>query len=516
MLDRQITRRTALAGLGLGAVSAVVACQSAAQGSSPSSSSSKPKRGGVLQAAQLTDIDPQALFGVGVGDSVIGRLIFNTLTEYNDKTVPQPSLATSWSTSADGTTVTLDLRQGVTFHSGRAFGPEDVTFSIQQMQDPARSQQLLSTAQVITDVSASGSHQVKLRLAHPMSNLFDLFQVMLIVDRETLTDLLSGSNLVGTGPFKFGKWTPNSSVTMTRNKSYWKVGRPYLDGVNLRIIPDPQTLLAAMQAHQVEFTLALTQSNLNAVAGSSTVKTAPLGGTTILYVLGCNVKVSPLDRKEVRQAISWAVNRKQILSQVLENVGYTTSIPFPKVSPAFDQKASDYYSYNPSKAKQMLAAAGVSNVKLPLLYNAGVPALAQVAQIVGYNLQQVGIGTQIAPVQGPVFQHDMGVGSLQGLFLNIIGESPSPATALLLPLPYKPNGNASNFVSPQYQSLVNKAWTTTSGLPSVYRQIRDLLLDEQFVINLVLGENIVAALPNFKGYKFVGGAELNLEDAYLT
>ena len=220
--------------------------------------SAAPKRGGVVQIAQVPDVIPNGLFGQNFPNGAIGGLIYNTLTAYDHRTLaPRPQLAKSWDVAGDGTAITLQLRSDVKFHSGRPFTAEDVVFCIKNLQDPARGSQLRSTAAVITDLSTAGPGEVKLRLAHPVSNLFDLFELMFIVDRETLPDMLSGKNLVGTGAFTWKQWNPGDSLTLARNAAYWKPNRPYLDGVELRIIPQTQALLAALQAQQIQLALGL-------------------------------------------------------------------------------------------------------------------------------------------------------------------------------------------------------------------------------------------------------------------
>ena len=113
--------------------------------------------------------------------------------------------------------------------------------------------QFVKIVESILDASVAGSNSVKLRLANPLSNLFDLFELLPMIDLEIpMSDYASGAKVAGTGPFLFTQWTQGESVTLTKSPNYWKAGLPYLDGVNVRIITQNPPLVAALQSQQVD------------------------------------------------------------------------------------------------------------------------------------------------------------------------------------------------------------------------------------------------------------------------
>lgn len=212
---------TLLLGLGLaGCRSAVSDSSSAPQGASAAS-----QRGGVLNVAVNADFTPALLFAQS-GQSLQHRLIYNTLTRYDDRLRPKPELAASWTYAKDGRSITLRLRDDVTFHNGRKFSADDVIFAVKNLQNPVRAAQLRSTAATVTGFEKRGDHELVLKLAHPVNNLFDLFEFMIITDSETVEDAVTGKKLIGTGPFKLKKWSPGSGLSLTRNDRYWQAGRP--------------------------------------------------------------------------------------------------------------------------------------------------------------------------------------------------------------------------------------------------------------------------------------------------
>ena len=217
---------------------ALAGCKSAVDESE--SDSGTPVRGGTLSIVQSADIAPSTFLSQNNPNFAMIRTVFNTLTAYDHKTLePQPELATSWDLSEDGTSITLKLREGVKFHSGREFTADDVIFTIQALQREDVSSQLKHVALSIDDMRADDDHTVTLHLSHPVSNLFDMLEMVPIVDKDTFDQLLAGKEFVGTGPFKVESYTPGSGVELVRNDDYWVEDRPYLGHRHQRPEPVP-------------------------------------------------------------------------------------------------------------------------------------------------------------------------------------------------------------------------------------------------------------------------------------
>ncbi|RBL82355.1 ABC transporter substrate-binding protein, partial [Streptomyces cavourensis] len=206
------------------------------------------------------------------GQSLQQRLIYNTLTRYDDSLTPKPELATSWTYAKDGRSITLKLRDDVTFHDGRPFTADDVIFAVKNLQNPVRAAQLRSTAATVNGFEKRGDHELVLKLAHPVNNLFDLFEFMIITDEKTVEDAVTGKKLIGTGPFKLKKWSPGSGLSLTRNDSYWLPDRPYLDGVELRVIPQADALISSLRSGQSQLSFGVPGKSLGVVKSDPKLK----------------------------------------------------------------------------------------------------------------------------------------------------------------------------------------------------------------------------------------------------
>jgi peptide/nickel transport system substrate-binding protein len=512
-------RRAALAVVALvtsGAL-AVSGCESAVNSSEQSSGD---KTGGTLTIVQSADIDPSTFLAQNNPNFSIIRTVFNTLTSYDHETLqPRPELATSWEQSADGRSITLQLRHGVTFHSGRPFTAEDVIFTIKAMQREDVISQLKHVALDITDMKAHGAHAVTLRLQHPVSNLFDLFEIMPIVDRTTFDDLLAGKKIIGTGPFEVTQYTPGSGVKLKRYDDYWVKNRPYLDGVDISVQSQSQSMLSSLRSGQSQLALDLAPLDTMSLQGDPSFQVVESDASDAAYYVGSNVTVPPLDDPDVRQGIAWAIDRDRILDQALGGIGHTSSLPWSTSSPAFDPDKAETYSQDLPKARQLIQQAGAAGAKVNVAYNSGFPTNQAIAEIVQFNLKQAGLKATLVPLQEADFLAKLGTGDLPGLYVNVHGFGQlSPATLVKGSFPFNADENASNFDSDQYRRIADRLWTATDPAEedAAYDQVNDFLLEQQFVSDLVVSSHTFTISTNLKGVDYNMYDYLDLDDAYLT
>src|SRR5918997_1634161 len=229
------------------------AAPTAAPGATPGAAAGgQPKRGGTLRVAQLSDVEPKRVHSITFVNYQLQYQVFDTLTRYDRQLKPQPELAESWSWSPDNKTLTFKLRQGVTFHSGRAMDAEDVKFNILRVKEERVASQMRPFANDVKDVQTPDKSTVVLQFDEPRPAIFDMFESLSIMDRETIAEAEDAKRLVGTGPFKWGQWTPGDRLTLTRNENYWKPGLPYLEGIELQVVPDAPSALVNLEARSVD------------------------------------------------------------------------------------------------------------------------------------------------------------------------------------------------------------------------------------------------------------------------
>ncbi|WP_329214077.1 ABC transporter substrate-binding protein [Streptomyces sp. NBC_00683] len=506
---------TLLLGLGLaGCRSAVSEASSAPQGAGAA-----PKRGGVLNVAVNSDFTPALLFAQSY-QSLQHRLIYNTLTRYDDRLSPQPELAASWNYAKDGRSITLRLRDDVTFHNGRTFTADDVIFAVKNLQNPVRAAQLRSTAATITGFEKRGDHELVLTLAHPVNNLFDLFEFMIITDPETVEDAVTGRNFIGTGPFKLKKWSPGSGLSLTRNDHYWQPDRPYLDGVELRVIPQADALISSLRSAQSQLSFDVPGKSLGVVKSDPRLNITDYDTGSGASYLGVNTTVAPLDDRTVRQALAWAVDRDRLLAQTLGGYGLASAAPWPKSSPAFSEAHRTHYSHNPGKARELLKSAGVSKLELPLLHIA-LPTDTAIAESLQYDLKQVGVHVTLQPTDAATAQKKLISQDMPALWSLGHGFAQvQPSTLAVSAYPFNEAKNTSKYRSAAYTEVVQEAWTEPESSPAaanaLHEKISGILLDEAFLIDLVLRGRVQVAADRLHGVTLNKFSYLNLDHAYLA
>jgi peptide/nickel transport system substrate-binding protein len=189
---------------------------------------------------------------------------------------------------------------------------------------------------------------------------------------------------IGTGPFLLTDYNPSTGATLTRNPKYWQPGKPYLDGVRVKFYADAQAEQLALQGGDID-TLAITDPSVIQEAGDVVLDKAP---ATSMTALTLRVDQHPFDRKEVRQAIAYALDRPAVNDAVDNGIAQLANdhlfAPlFPSSPKDIPQRAKD-----PAKVRQLLAAAGVDHLSFPLSFD---PPSKNYALVVQDQLKQVGI-----------------------------------------------------------------------------------------------------------------------------
>jgi 4-phytase/acid phosphatase/peptide/nickel transport system substrate-binding protein len=303
-------------------------------------------------------------------------------------------LADSWQMSSDLKSCTIKLHQGVTFHDGTPFNADAVVFNVKRQQDPTsvtRSDSLL-----IADVSATDASTVVFTLRSPW---IDFPQVLAgsigLMASPTAIQSMGvakfAKNPVGTGPFVFKEWVTGDHITATKNTRYWKRGRPYLDSVTWRPIPDQDTKYAALKSGQIDvLQLPTADQVLQAKKDSKlTVQSyAGNGGTFIML----HYTTAPFNDVHARLAVSYATDRAAIVKQIARDTQVVARGPFPTDSEWYSKDAADP-NFDLARAKQEVAAYGK-----PLSFKFNIvadPLTRQYGQVLQQQWQNAGMQVQL-------------------------------------------------------------------------------------------------------------------------
>ncbi len=314
--------------------------------------------------------DPQSLTNALTTEGTIYTLsskIFDGLLTFDARDrQPRPRLATRWTTSADGRTVTLALRPGVRWHDGQPFTSADVAFSVEEIWKKYNARGRSTFANVL-QVETPDPLTAVLRLAKPAPYLLSALSSTesQVVPRH----LYAGSNPllnphngapIGTGPFRFLRRRRGSFIELARNTDYWDAPRPRLERLHFRIVPDAASVAAALETGEIHLgatTLASIARLRQHPALAVTELDEPFAAN--VNALEFNLERPALQDVRVRRAFAHAIDRRFILDSIYHGHGQVADSPIPPSLAEFHSADVPRYDYAPAKAEALLDAAGL-------------------------------------------------------------------------------------------------------------------------------------------------------------
>ncbi len=369
--------------------------------------------------AEPTSLDPHA--APGSGQNVILPYLFDTLVFRAMDNTYQPYLATGWEIAPDGKSVTFTLREDVTFHDGTPLNAGAVAFTFKRFKEAKTSagEGLAS----MTGVEALDDYTVRFTFSEPSAVFFSTLAtpyagIVSPAAVEAAGDAF-GQQPVGSGPFKFASWQQGTEVVLERNPDYrWSPapitnpGAPYLERGVFKVIPDASTQLAALQADEVDLIFVNAPNHIEKLKADPSVELIETRLNSLIY-LGFNCARAPLDEVQVRQALSHAVNKEEILMAALGGTGQVAFAPMAPTLPGFDPSLRQHeLGYDPARASALLSEAGFAPaaggtlarngqpLNLTLLTFARAPN-EDVATLLQSQLKTVGVNVTIQQYDTP-------------------------------------------------------------------------------------------------------------------
>jgi peptide/nickel transport system substrate-binding protein len=290
------------------------------------------QRGGVLQVAHRdSPASMSTLEEVTISTIAPMMAVFSNLVIF-DQHVPQntlqsivPDLAKSWLWSEDGTRITFQLRDGVKWHDGQPFTAKDVQCTWDMLLGKAAAKFRINPRKSwywnLDQVTTNGKHEAIFRLKQPqpafialLASGFSPVYPCHVPPQEIR------QHPIGTGPFKFVSYKPNELIRLTRNFDYWKIGRPYLDGIEWIIIPNRSTALLAFAAGKVDMTFPYEVTipllkDIKSQAPEAICELRPRGIASTLIV---NREAPPFDNPDLRRAMALTIDRKAFIDVLSE------------------------------------------------------------------------------------------------------------------------------------------------------------------------------------------------------
>jgi peptide/nickel transport system substrate-binding protein len=319
-------------------------------------------------------------------------------------------LAESYTVSSDGLKVDVQLRKNIKFQDGTDFNATAVKFSFDRALNPNVTVPLRSSIACLNSTEITGTYSVQFNLKYPFAPFImatSMFPIISPTSYAKLGEAGIKSSLagLGTGPFMFKEWVKGDHITFTRFNQYWG-GPAAFDQVTWVIVPDATTREAMLLSGDLDMILSPPPTDilkLNSTAGVNVI----MANSSRMLCVNIETQKGPLKDVRVRQALNYAIDKNSIVKYVLFNMGtvYNSAVP----QTFFGYSPQQQYTYNVTKAKELLAAAGYPNgFTLKMLCPTGRYLFdTQVGEAIQSMLAQVGINVTISTPDWPTFVSEL-------------------------------------------------------------------------------------------------------------
>lgn len=343
-----------------------------------------------------TSLDPTADATASI-DGMLTQNVYESLTTVNEAGEVLPQLAESWTVSDDGLTYVFKLVQGAKFHDGSEFNADDVKFSFDRAMAEGSTNPTKSIFAPIESVTVVDPATVEIKLKK--KDAFLLFNLAQgdasIVATETAAN--NATNPVGTGPFKYASWTRGDRLTLEKNADYRDAANVALDKVEFRFIPDAAAASAALLAEELDVYAGFPAPEMLPQFEADPRFDVTIGSTEAEVILAINNSKAPFTDLRVRQGISHAIDRAELIDGAMYGQAVQIGSFYPPHGPAYVD-LTGMYAHDTDKAKALFKEAGVEGSTMTLR----VPPFSYAtrsAEIIQAQLAEAGVTVKVENVE---------------------------------------------------------------------------------------------------------------------
>ncbi|SDZ15589.1 peptide/nickel transport system substrate-binding protein [Geodermatophilus africanus] len=440
--------------------------------------------------------------------------VYDTLVVPNAEDLTmEPSLAESWEPSEDQLTWTFTLREGVTFHDGSEFDSADVVYSYNRIidEDLTNADRFANVAAV----EAPDPQTVVIRLSQPTPNLLErigAFKGMAILPENAAEDIDLTTEANGTGPFQLES-SDASSTVLTAYADHWG-GAPSVGGVEFRYITEPAAALTALQNGEVQWTDNVPPQQIESLGGDDTVELQTTPSVDYWY-LSMNYGRPPFDNRDVRRAISFAIDREAVAEAAWFGAAQPNQTAIPEASSFYLDYAP--FQPDPDQARQLLEQAGVQTpLTMGLMVTDQFPETVTAAQVIASQLEPVGIDVQIETLDFATWLDRQGAGDYDAFYLGWLGNL-DPAAFYQDQHVTDGTNNYQGYSNPQVDQLLQAGAVEPdeAARKQLYDQAAQLIVDDVSYLYLYNPPVVQAWVPGLSGYQIRADKAVNFEAVEL-
>ncbi len=463
----------------------------------------------VARASEPEWLNPVAGHQHADSDTAMYRGLF----KINAKNELVTDMARDWQVTPDGKVYTIFLRPGIKWHDGQPFTAEDVKFTIETIQNPKNHSGLRKQLLALSKVEVVDPETVRITLDKPLASLLSKLKIGLIpqhalAGKDFNTDEFNSARPVGTGPFKFKEWKRGEYLVLEANPDYYD-GRPKLDQVIYKFLPDPNVRLVQLKKGEVDVAM-LTPKQVNAIKPGDQIKLETVD-TADFRVMMFNLREPLFQDVRLRQAIQYATDRQALVQGAL--IGYGNPAYGPLQFNWVTAPEPLRHDNDPAKAEALLTEAGWrrgddgimvkagKRLSFPLTAAANDPVRQDLAVVLAEQLRRVGIDAQVQVKDWAVISIPKTTALILG---GGIPDEPDDDVYMAFTSGLGEEGtNYSGYRNPRVDELLERGRTTMdpAARKAIYQELQRVLTEDPPYNYLVYLKHVYGVREGVTGFK---------------
>ena len=440
-----------------------------------------------------------------------------------------PVLAESTDASPTADEFVIHLRHGIAFSDGAPFNAQAVKICFDRARDPENHLKRAALFQPIKSIEVVDEFTVKITLTNPFGAFINnlAHPAFAISSPKAIAEFGKdlGRHPVGTGPYKFVSWTTDT-LKLAKNEHYWKPGLPKIDTLTMKSMPENGSRMAALQAGEAQFIFPMPPELVRVVEKNPAIDIIASRSIYVRYV-GLNTMRKPFDDVRVRMALNYAVDKAAFLKVVFNGYGVILDAPLPANLSGYS-KQSTTYSYDPAKAKALLAEAGYPNGFEAPLWGGNSTITKRALEFLQQQFAAVGVRVSVEPLEAgtaaaKVWNVKTPADATTLMYYNGWSASTGDADWGLRPLFYSKSFppslfNVAYYSNPVTDAAIEKGLTTadTAVRMEAYKDAQAQIWKDVPWVFLVSDDNIAAKSKKLSGIYVLPDGQMLTEEAALN
>ncbi|MCE7792652.1 glutathione ABC transporter substrate-binding protein [Salipaludibacillus sp. CUR1] len=472
--------------------------------------------GNDLIIATLSDAEAMDPHGSNdVPSSNVQTNIYESLLAQNEEGEMEPLLATEWE-AVEEDLWELSLRDDVTFHDGSEFNAEVVKANFDRVLDPDVASPRAFLYEMIEEVIVVDDYTVQFQTEYPFaplpSHLAHTGGGIMSMEsiEEDYANMEDGGqpgdhineNPVGTGFFKFESWSPGDEVVLTKNEDYWGE-EAQVDSVTFRVVPEDLTRVGELETGAAHITFPVSPSDKDRINNTDGINVYEQESLSLSYI-GFNMEKEPFDDPKVRQAISMAINKDDLIEGVMEGTATPAVGPIGEQVFGFTDDVEGL-PYDPERAQELLAEAGYEDGFSTTIWTNDSRERMDVAELVQAQLSVIGVDVEIEVLEWGAYldntaegEHDMFILG----WVTVTADADYGMYALFHSNNQGSAGNRSFMANDELDDLLDQARQEADPdtREELYKQAMEILVEEAPMLYLYHTTYLVGLRDEVEGF----------------